>query len=104
MEKMKLDIQRFSGGSYSYVYRTLDMECVGRMYDPEMNDLIKDLVPVLHALEWWQSGDTNEEDYREELDEFKKKWFGTSRDNRLKGYIDKSLEEAKDAFYKMIGE
>ena len=41
-----------SGGSYSYIYSTLSMECANRMYDAEMNDLIEDLCDVLHDLEW----------------------------------------------------
>ena len=47
-----------SGGSYSYIYSTLNNECCGKMYDPEMDDMIKDLCKVLHDLEWWQSADT----------------------------------------------
>ena len=42
---------RMSGGSYNYIGSTLKMECAGRMYDEEMNDLINDLYEVLHDLE-----------------------------------------------------
>lgn len=92
-----------SGGSYDYVYSKLSEECEGAMYDDEMNDLIKDLVEVLHDLEWWQSGDYEEEDYRQTLNNFKKKWFKQSRDVRLKKYIDTKLEKLQKELYDLIG-
>lgn len=92
-----------SGGSYDYIYCKLDEECANRMYDAEMNDLIKDLCSVLHALEWWQSGDSSEERYRKCLSEFKKKWFGGDREDRLKGYIDNQINIVKNELYNLIG-
>lgn len=93
-----------SGGSYSYIYSTLSQECEGRMYDAEMNDLIKDLCKVLHDLEWWQSCDSSEEDYRKTVAEFKKKWFQGTREERLKGYIDEQLGMTRQQLYNLIGE
>ena len=93
-----------SGGSYNYICYTLEEECKGAMYDAEMNDLIKDLVKVLHDLEWWQSGDTSEEQYRETLAKFKKKWFHGSRKARLKGYIDEQIGIVRSELYELIGE
>ena len=93
-----------SGGSYSYIYSTLSDECEGRMYDAEMNDLIKDLCKVLHALEWWQSGDYSERAYREELAKFKAKWFKGDRKERLKGYIDEQTDLLRHQLYSLIGE
>ena len=46
-----------SGGSYSYVYCRVEEECVNRMFDSQLNEMMKDLVKVLHDLEWWQSCD-----------------------------------------------
>ena len=70
-----------SGGSYDYTYSKVEEQYVGRMYDIELDDMIKDLVPLLEALEWWQSGDTNEEPYRKIAHEFKTKWFGNRNEN-----------------------
>lgn len=93
-----------SGGSYDYIYSRLEEECIGRMYDAEMNDMIKDLCNVLHDLEWWISGDCQEEKYRKSLIAFKKKWFGGDRETRLKGYIDNQLSSVRNELYKMLGE
>ena len=93
-----------SGGSYSYIYSRLEEECVGRMYDAEMNDLIKDLCDLLHTLEWWQSGDTSEDRYREKLSRFKAKWFKGDRNERLKGYIDEQIGIVRNELYSLIGE
>lgn len=93
-----------SGGSYDYVCYKLSNECDGRMYDIEMNDLVKDLSEVLHDLEWWQSGDYSEEQYRETVSEFKKKWFKGDRTNRLKGYIDDQIDAVRYQLYSLIGE
>ena len=93
-----------SGGSYSYIYSRLSEECENRMYDAEMDDLIKDLCKVLHDLEWWQSGDTSEEEYRKRLSAFKKKWFKGDREQRLKGYIDGQIGIVRSQLYSLIGE
>lgn len=93
-----------SGGSYNYIYSRLSEECENRMYDAEMNDLIKDLCEVLHDLEWWQSGDTSEEKYRKTLSAFKKKWFKGDRERRLKGYIDEQISIVRSQLYSLIGE
>lgn len=93
-----------SGGSYDYVCYKLSNECVGRMHDTEMNDLIRDLSGVLHDLEWWQSGDYSEDQYRETVSEFKKKWFKGDRSTRLKGYIDYQIDTVRRQLYSLIGE
>lgn len=93
-----------SGGSYGYIYIRLKDECDGRMYDAEMNDLIRDLSEVLHDLEWWQSGDCSEEEYRETLAKFKAKWFKGNREVRLKGYIDDQIGIVREQLYALIGE
>ena len=93
-----------SGGSHNYIYSRLSQECEGEMHDAEMDDLIKDLCEVLHALEWWQSGDYSEDQYRNTLIEFKTKWFKGDRSSRLKSYIDDQLDAVRDQLYFLIGE
>ena len=93
-----------SGGSHEYICYSLENNCKDRMYDVEMNDLIADLVDVLHDLEWWQSGDIGESDYRKTLSKFKKKWFKGDRRLRFKGYIDERIEKLKKELYSAFGE
>lgn len=92
-----------SGGSYGYIYSRLEDECKNRMYDAELNDLIKDLIKVLHDLEWWQSGDIGEDTYRETVAIFKEKWFRSDRKERLKGYVDEKCGLLKSELYRLIG-
>jgi hypothetical protein len=93
-----------SGGSYDYIYSRLSEECENRMYDAEMDDLIKDLCKVLHDLEWWQSDDTSEGQYRKTLSAFKKKWFKGDREQRLKGYIDEQISIVRSQLYSLMVE
>ena len=64
-----------SGGSYNYGYSTVEYTYVGEMQDTELNEMMKDLVEVLHDLEWYVDCDISEEQYRETVTKFKSKWF-----------------------------
>lgn len=88
-----------SGGSYSYVYCKVENECVGRMFDRQLDEMMKDLVKVLHDLEWWQSSDTGEDTYRRAVTEFKKKWFKQTKIDVQK-QIESELEKTKDELMK----
>ena len=82
-----------SGGSFDYHCFTLEQYYVGKMQDIELNKMIKDLAKVLHDLEWWQSDDISEEEYRETVRKFKNKWFG-KRDDTSKECVKEILENA----------
>lgn len=101
--RLKFDIQMFSGGSYDYVCYKIEEQCVGRMHDVELDDLMKDIANLMHDLEWWQSADSSEETYRETVNKFKNKWFETSRQERLKGYIDEKIDRTKSTLYNLLG-
>ena len=93
-----------SGGSYNYEYCKVEEEYCGSMYDAELDELMRDLVPVLRAVEWWQSGDTGEDSYRKKVASFKNKWL---RDGeclpRLKRIIEEQFEECRRDCLKMVG-
>lgn len=93
-----------SGGSYGYIYSRLLDVCENSMYDREMNALIQDIAKVLHDLEWWQSSDISEATYRKTVSEFKKKWLGGNREERLKDMINEIFNEAKKEASELIGE
>lgn len=82
-----------SGGSYSYIYYTLENECEGRMQDEELNEMLKDFCKVLHDLEWWQSSDSSEATYRKTVKAFKEKWFGKTEEERIETAIEKATVE-----------
>lgn len=92
-----------SGGSYDYKCYTIEDYYVGRMYDPELNEMMRDLVKVLHDVEWWQSCDIGEDNYRRTAKAFKDKWFNADRCERLKPIIDKKLDEVRAELITMIG-
>ena len=90
-----------SGGCYEYFYIKLqDFE--NEMQDREMNDLVVDLSEVFHDLEWWQSGDSSEAVYREQVKKFKDKWLHQSAESRIANYIDEELEETRKRLYNML--
>ena len=93
-----------SGGSHDYICYKLSEECEEKMHDAELNDMVKDFIKVLHDLEWWQSGDCSEEEYRETVNGFKKKWFNGDRETRLKGYINEQIENLRGELYALVDE
>jgi hypothetical protein len=93
-----------SGGTYDYLCFKIEDTYAERTYDEELDEMIVDLAKVLHDLEWWQSGDIGEEDYRKTLRWFKDKWFGKRDENfhnHLKRLALKSIEELKDKIKKL---
>lgn len=93
-----------SGGSRNYICFQMEEELAGRMNDPEINDLMDDIIKLAHSIEWAESGDTDMEDYRKDVQNFKNKWFKQPRKDRLKKYIDESLEKEREDLYLVIGE
>lgn len=91
-----------SGGSYGYKCYDIENEYVGRMEDAELDEMMEDLVKVLHDLEWYVSGDYGEESYRHTVKEFKEKWFSGNREERIKGIIEQKCEKLKTELIKMI--
>lgn len=84
-----------SGGSYDYTCYRVEEYYDGKMYDPELDEFIKDFVKVLRDLEWWRSCDIGEEDYRKTVQKFKDKWFG-KRDERLREMIGNELQKVQE--------
>ena len=92
-----------SGGSYNYEYYRVEEEYVGSMYDAELDEMMEDLVKVLHDVEWWQSGDIGEDDYRKTVKAFKAKWFDSDRCERLKPIIEREINKVRKKLMDMIG-
>ena len=89
-----------SGGAYDYQYSVLENYYVGKMYDVELDKMVEDLSNVLYDLEWWQSGDCDEERYRKSLNKFKTKWFG-KRDKKLRKLVCDEINKTIDMINKL---
>lgn len=92
-----------SGGSHNYICYQIEENLVGQMEDRELNDLMKDIVTLAHDLEWYHSADISRNGYRESVRKFKDKWFKQRREERLKKYIEESIQEIKEELLNMIG-
>lgn len=93
-----------SGGSCNYICYKIEDELVGKMEDPELDDLMADIAKLAHSLEWYLSCDTGRDTYIKHVKIFKEKWFKAKRQQRLKTYIDKELSNTKEKLYLLIGE
>lgn len=91
-----------SGGSHNYICYSIENELCGKMHDAELNDLMSDIVELTHDLEWYDSADYGEKRYRDCVEKFKAKWFKGDRTERLKGYIDKAIEDVRKDLYNLI--
>ena len=90
-----------SGGSMDYLCYKIENQ-LPYVDDLEVKDLMTDLAELMHDLEWWQSGDYGRDTYEETLSKFKAKWFGDNRNERLKEYINTSLDGIKAEIDKLI--
>lgn len=90
-----------SGGSMDYLCYKIENQ-LSYVDDLEVKELMTDLAELMHDLEWWQSGDYSRDSYEETLSKFKAKWFGDNRNERLKEYINKSLDGIKAEINNLI--
>lgn len=84
-----------SGGSFDYMYGRIEETYVGEMQDADLDEMMKDLCDLLHDLEWWQSCDYSEEQYRNSAKAFKQKWL-RGYDWETEGRIDRAKKHIKD--------
>lgn len=89
-----------SGGYFDYGYYHLS-QYKGQMEDPQLELLIEDIQDLLHSLEWYKSGDTDEKDYKKDVKKFKNKWLKNTNEIDRKvlledlDYTIKTAEEIK---------
>lgn len=103
-----------SGGSlFDYSYPHFEF-ADGRWQDEELNELYHDLFcggdfsvrgcgGLAQSLDFYLSGDTVEEDYREAAARFKAKWMHRTPRNRVEFY-QRKLQEYADRLKKEMGE
>lgn len=90
-----------SSASQSYVYY---VEAATRyIEDAEIKDLILDTAKLLRDVEWFTDCINDPVQVEESIYKFRHKWFGTSRNERLKEYIVEALEMVKEDMISLIG-
>lgn len=103
-----------SGGElFDYSYPHFDV-ADGKWQDEEINELYHDLFcggefsvrgygGLCQSLDFWVSGDTSDEDYREAVAKFKAKWFHRTPKNRVEFYQGK-LQDYCDQLKREMGD
>ena len=100
-----------SGGRFNYQDMTLRDEIFGYasrdeihnvFEDREITELIYDVFDLIHAYDWYASGDTSKVTYLEAKAEFKKKWLD-NRGVRVKRIVDDAIESVKKELYETYG-
>lgn len=89
--------------SPDYGKRGFEQSALARQLDPfddiVMSELIFDVFCVIHSYDWWQSGDTGEKTYREDVQRFKDKWLKQIPDDRVREIIDDELNVVRGRLY-----
>ena len=100
-----------SGGRFNYQDMTLKDEIFGYasrdeihnvFEDREITELIYDVFDLIHAYDWYASGDTSKTTYLEAKDAFKQKWFG-DKEARVKHIVDEAIKGVKKELYETYG-
>ena len=61
------------------------------MGDRIISELVFDVFCLLHSFDWYKSGDTEEEDYLEDVKFFKKKWLKPMSEARVRAIVDEEF-------------
>lgn len=72
------------------------------MRDKQLSELVFDVLCLIYSCDWYISGDTGADTYREDVNYFKTKWLGKPEET-TKEEIDKSVEELRDELYVSFG-
>lgn len=71
--------------------------------DKLMAELVWDVFCVLHSYDWYKSGDTGEDSYREDVERFKEKWLTVIGEDRIKEMVARELETVREELEKTFG-
>lgn len=102
-----------SGGHFNYVDSHLKSEIFGWSDEPsnvfedqEISELVWDVLNLIHDYDWYACGDTSESTYLKKKAAFKKKWFQTPPEERIKRIVDESIDDLRQELNKTfnIGE
>lgn len=89
-----------------YGDRGFEQSKLARQLDPlddiVMSELVFDVFCVLHSYDWYQSGDTGEDDYRADVQRFKNKWLTPMSDDYIKIIIDDEITVLRERLSKSL--
>ena len=74
-----------------------------RLEDSQISELVFDVFCLLHSFDYYRSGDTSEDQYRKDIDYFKRKWFKTPTAADIQSIIDERLDIARKAVIRDFG-
>lgn len=61
--------------------------------DPEISELVFDVLGLLHSFDWYMECDSGRDEYLADVKAFKDKWFGKTPQDRLKKLLEIQLEK-----------
>ena len=91
-----------SGGHFNWIQTNMEYELVGHMLDPELDDLMKDVVELVNDLDLYLSDDTSEKDWEAAKEKFKRKWLRGNHEERLKKLVEEKINQLKDELIQTI--
>ena len=71
--------------------------------DSIISELVFDVFCLLHSYDWYESGDTCEETYREDVKRFKEKWLKQPLEHRAKEIIEDAISNLREEMYLTFG-
>lgn len=94
-----------SGGRFCYMDSQLKHEIFGWgdrpnniFEDMEISELVWDVLDLIHAFDWYVSGDTCRDTYLQAKAVFKKKWLD-NRGVRVRRIVDEALKQCREELY-----
>lgn len=76
-----------------------DARMINPMEDKQLSELCWDMFCLLHSLDWYKAGDTDEDTYMTDVKRFKKKWIYKDAEVIRKEEIDKHIAELREQLY-----
>ena len=94
-----------SGGHWNYVNDSLMNEIFGYIVDASeeaaarnpledriISEIVYDIFDLLHEFDWYKSGDTGPDAYRNAVNRFKQKWLGKPSEQFVLDHVNRALE------------
>ncbi len=100
-----------SGGHFNYEDSQLkntifdwEDKASNQFQDPEISELVFDVLTLIHDYDWYISGDTSRETWLEAKLDFKKKWLRKNNVDTLEKIIESRIEATRSELKEMLGD